>query len=104
MMDKEVPMELAMVGKLFLRKSKSQAKEMNQDNSESNLSCAKVNQPYVIQKVETADQGIKDFLFTLGCFEGEEITVLSVLADNYIIHIKDARYSIDQELAKAILI
>ena len=47
---------------------------------------------------------MRDFLFTLGCFEGEKVTVISVLADNYIIHVKDARYSIDKELARAILI
>ncbi len=47
---------------------------------------------------------MKDFLFTLGCYEGEEITVISILSDNYIIHVKGARYSIDKELARAILI
>ena len=47
---------------------------------------------------------MKEFLFTLGCYEGEKAMVISVLADNYIIHVKDARYSIDRDLAKAILI
>ncbi|WP_246798130.1 FeoA family protein [Alkalibacter rhizosphaerae] len=65
---------------------------------------AQVNFPYVIQSIETDDASMKDFLFTLGCFPGEEITILSILADNYIINVKDARYSIDSELAKTIQI
>ena len=48
------------------------------------------------------DQDIVNFLFTLGCFKGESITLISILADNYVIIVKDARYSIDVDLAKAI--
>lgn len=69
-----------------------------------NLSEAAINVPYVIREVETPDQNMKEFLFTLGCYAGETVTVISVLAENYVINIKDARYSIDEALAKAILI
>lgn len=69
-----------------------------------NLTHVPVNEPCVIKGIQTRDQGVKDFLFTLGCFEGETVTVISTLAENYIIHVKDARYSIDSELAAAILI
>ncbi len=69
-----------------------------------NLSDAAVNVPYVIKGVNTSDRSMKDFLFTLGCYEGETVTVISVLTESYIINIKDARYSIDEGLARAILV
>ena len=79
-------------------------KKENRERKQDNLTCAKVNCPYPIKRIDTEEKEMKDFLFTLGCFQGEKITVISVLADNYIIHVKDARYSIDKDLAKAILI
>lgn len=69
-----------------------------------NLSEAKVDVEYTIKRVETDDEEIKSFLFTLGCYEGEKVTVISILAENYVISIKDARYSIDSELAEAIIV
>jgi Fe2+ transport system protein FeoA len=69
-----------------------------------NLTQAAINVPYIIKAVETTDLNMKEFLFTLGCFEGEKVTVISVLAENYVINVKDARYSIDEDLAKAILV
>ncbi len=62
-----------------------------------------VNQTYVIREVESNDN-MRDFLFTLGCYSGEQVTIISKLASNYIINIKDARYSIDEGLARAIMI
>jgi ferrous iron transport protein A len=67
-----------------------------------NLSEAKMNQEYIIESVVSEDKQIVQFLFTLGCYEGETITLISVLSDNYTIAVKDARYSIDIDLAKAI--
>ena len=88
--------------------SKEITKEMKRDNSreskQRNLTHAGSNQPCVIKEIRAEEKGIKEFLFTLGCFEGETVTVISTLADNYIIHVKDARYSIDADLAKSILI
>lgn len=66
------------------------------------LSEAKVNREYIIEGVVSDDKKIVQFLFTLGCFQGETITLISVLSDNYTIAVKDARYSIDIDLAKAI--
>lgn len=94
-------MGMAIVGKLFDVKAENRKEKMAK---EENLTNAKVNHSYEIKGINTEENGIKDFLFTLGCFEGEIATVISVLADNYIINIKDARYSIDADLAKAILI
>ena len=73
-------------------------------NSSRNLSEANVDQEYIIRDIVSDDKELKDFLFTLGCFKGETVTVLSVLAENYVIFVKDARYSIDDNLAKAVLI
>jgi len=68
------------------------------------LTGAKFNKSYEILAIETENQAMADFLFTLGCYEGQRVHVLSSLGDNYVIHIKDARYSIDQALARAIRI
>lgn len=88
--------------------SKEITNDMKRDNSreskQRNLTHAGSNQPCVIKEIRAEEKGIKEFLFTLGCFEGETVTVISTLADNYIIHVKDARYSIDADLAKSILI
>lgn len=68
------------------------------------LAKAQTNREYIIKEVKTNDEELKNFLFTLGCYEGEIVTVLSVLSDTYVISVKDARYSIDKDLAEAILV
>lgn len=100
-------MELVMRSGLFSRKRKQKHKGKSYEDSVHmghNLTHAAINHTYVIEGIETNDQSMKDFLFTLGCFEGEKVTLISVLSDNYVIHVKDARYSIDSRLAKAIRI
>jgi len=73
-------------------------------NNKSNLANASINEEYTIKAVETSNHEMQDFLFTLGCYEGEKITVISILADQYVIVVKDARYSIDRNLAECITI
>jgi ferrous iron transport protein A len=68
------------------------------------LSKAKKHVTYTIQAIETSDEGMKDFLFSLGCHEGQSITIISHLGSNLVVNINDARYSIDLELAKAIIV
>jgi len=68
------------------------------------LSQAKVSQDYVIKGVDPGDAEIANFLFTLGCFKGETITLISVLSESYVVSIKDARYSIGSDLAQAVLL
>lgn len=68
----------------------------------TNLTKAKINTPYIIKDVKTSDSELKKFLFTLGCYEGETVTVVSILGENYVVSVKDARYSIDKALAEAI--
>jgi len=68
------------------------------------LSKGMLNTQYTVNCVTTNDQDIRQFLFTLGCYPGEKVTIISKLASNYIINIKDARYSIDEDLASAIMV
>lgn len=68
----------------------------------TNLAKSKINTPYIIKEVNTNDAELKNFLFTLGCYEGETVTVVSILGENYVVSVKDARYSIDKALAQAI--
>ena len=57
-----------------------------------------------IRGINTTDEELKAFLFSLGCYEGERITVISRKRSGCIVSIKDGRYSIDSELASAILV
>ena len=59
---------------------------------------------YIIKNIITDDEELDSFLFTLGCYSGEPITVIHHSRSGCIIAIKDARYSIDKQLAQAILI
>ena len=68
------------------------------------LSDGKKNVLYKVSKIETKEEGFKELLFTLGCYAGEDIIIISRLVSNLIIHIKGSRYSIDNELAKAIIV
>ena len=59
---------------------------------------------YTIQKIETNDEELEAFLFSLGCYSGEMITVVSHLKSGCMVSIKDGRYNIDNQLAEAIQI
>ena len=59
---------------------------------------------YFVKNIETEDEELKSFLFSLGCYSGEPITVISHIKGGCVVSIKDARYNIDTDLAKAISI
>lgn len=59
---------------------------------------------YIVLGIETDDEELDTFLFSLGCYTGEPITVVSRRRRNYTVAIKDARYNIDEQLAQAILV
>lgn len=61
-------------------------------------------QEYIIQQIDTDDEELNAFLFSLGCYEGEPITVISHLKGGCVVSIKDGRYNIDNQLAEAILV
>lgn len=59
---------------------------------------------YIINKIETDDEELNSFLFSLGCYTGETITVVRHLKGGCVVAIKDGRYNIDNQLADAIII
>ena len=66
------------------------------------LTAAKEGTEYIIDRIRTDDKELLAFLFTLGCYSGEPITVISRRWGGCTVAIKDGRYSIDNQLAKAI--
>lgn len=65
---------------------------------------AEIGKEYIISGIETDDEELNAFLFSLGCYSGEPITVVSRKRSNCVVAIKDGRYNIDNQLADAILI
>lgn len=57
---------------------------------------------YIVSRIATDDGELDAFLFSLGCYEGQPITVVSRQKGGCIVAIKDARYNIDNQLAEAI--
>lgn len=67
-----------------------------------NLRNAELGKEYIIRSIVTDDEELNQFLFSLGCYSGEPITVVSRKRGGCTIAVKDARYSIDDQLAEAI--
>ena len=68
------------------------------------LAQAQEGKEYIIQRIETDDEDLDAFLFSLGCYSGEPITVVSRRKGGCTVSIKDARYNIDNDLAEAIVV
>ena len=69
-----------------------------------NLSDANIEKTYIIEEIKTYDEELKSFLFSLGCYSGEPITVISHPKGGCVVSIKEGRYNIDKEIAQAVLI
>ena len=69
-----------------------------------NLREAQDGVEYVIRDVRTDDEELNSFLFSLGCYSGESITVIRHLKGGCVVAIKDGRYNIDNQLAEAIIV
>ena len=69
-----------------------------------NLSVAEEGKEYIIQRIETDDEDLNAFLFSLGCYSGEPVTVVSRRKGGCTVSIKDGRYNIDNQLAEAIIV
>ena len=65
---------------------------------------AEEGKEYIIKQIETDDEELDAFLFSLGCYSGEPITVVSHLKSACVVSIKDGRYTIDKDLADAIIV
>ena len=68
------------------------------------LFSAEEGREYIIERIDTEDEELNSFLFSLGCYSGEPITVISRRSSGCTVSIKDGRYSIDNALAKAIAV
>ena len=68
------------------------------------LSHAEEGKEYRIRQIETEDEELNAFLFSLGCYSGEPITVVAFKKGTCVVSIKDSRYSIDNQLAEAICV
>lgn len=69
-----------------------------------NLTEAQIEEEYIIKEILTDDEELDAFLFSLGCYSGEPITVVSRKKSSCVVSIKDGRYTIDNQLAEAIII
>ena len=59
---------------------------------------------YIIQRIDTDDEELDAFLFSLGCYSGEAVTLVARRHGGCVVSIKDARYNIDMQLAEAIIV
>ena len=66
------------------------------------LNDAELLKEYMIEKINISDEELEGFLFSLGCYAGESITVVARRNGTCVVAIKDARYSIDNDLAAQI--
>jgi len=69
-----------------------------------NLTHARLGEDYIVKAIASGDAELESFLFSLGCYSGEPVTVVSHKRGGYVLSIKDARYNIDEDLARAIQI
>lgn len=65
---------------------------------------AEAGKEYIIQQIRTDDEELNAFLFSLGCYSGESITVIAHRKGGCTVSIKDGRYNIDPQLAEAIVV
>ena len=65
---------------------------------------AEEGRQYIISHIDTQDEELNAFLFSLGCYSDEPITVISRCKSGCVVTIKDARYHIDRQLAEAITV
>ena len=68
------------------------------------LTQANENTTHIISGIETEDEDMKAFLFSLGCYKGQEISLITKKKHSLVISLKEARYNIDTCLGEAIKI
>ena len=65
---------------------------------------AEIGVEYIVKNIQTDDEELDAFLFSLGCYSGEPITVIAQKKNSCVVSIKDGRYNIDKDLASAIIV
>ena len=78
--------------------------DIRQGGKKMTLKEAVEGKEYIIRQIQTEDEEMDAFLFSLGCYTGEAITVVSHLKGGCVVSIKDGRYNIDNQLASAIVV
>lgn len=68
------------------------------------LAEAELERDYYVKEIQSDDSELVKFLFSLGCYTGESVTVITRKKNNLVLSIKDARYNIDMDLANVIKI
>lgn len=69
-----------------------------------NLLQADIGKTYIVKEIDTEDEEMNAFLFRLGCYSGEPITLISKKRKSCIVAIKDSRYGLDNQLAEAVIV
>ena len=69
-----------------------------------NLWNSKAGREYMVDRIDTGDEELEAFLFSLGCYSGEPITVIAKRRGGLTVSIKDGRYHIDRDLSEAIFV
>ena len=82
----------------------TQLAKANTRGDTMNLTNVQEGKEYIIERIETDDEELNAFLFSLGCYSGEPITVVSRRRGSCTVSVKDARYNIDAQLAEAIIV
>ena len=93
----------SMIMRKAVRKEKAEEQRIISKDT-MNLLEAEIGRTYVIKEINTEDEEMNAFLFRLGCYTGEPITIVSKKKKSCIVVIKDGRYSIDNILAEAIIV
>ena len=96
-------MESAMIWKKGLKATESIPEPVATDVP-LNILNAEPGQTYIIKDIDTSDEDMNAFLFRLGCYSGEPITLISKKKKVCIVVIKDGRYTLDNQLCEAILV
>lgn len=68
------------------------------------LAEAELEKEYYVKEIQNDDDELVKFLFSLGCYAGESVTVITRKKNNLVLAVKDARYNIDIDLARQIII
>ena len=77
---------------------------MEETTDKMTLLNAEIGQTYIIKDIDTEDEEMNSFLFRLGCYRGEPITLISKKRKSCIVVIKDSRYGLDNQLAEAVIV
>ena len=77
---------------------------MYKQGENMNINDAKIGETYIVEDIQTDDEDLKAFLFSLGCYSGEPITVIAHRRGGCTVSIKDGRYNIDDMISGSVVI